>query len=170
QRYRAASYYLRSDSTGGRHRAIGRSAAHPARRHVSDERPAPTFGRREVSVRAVSMAESNAAPVVTYGAALPQPGKGELLIRVCAAGMIATELSWYPTSHRPTGEARERAVLGHEFSGVVTAVGEDVGSLEVGREIFGMNDWFSDGAMADYCVAPFFSVAPKPAHLTHAEA
>jgi NADPH:quinone reductase-like Zn-dependent oxidoreductase len=116
------------------------------------------------------MAESSAAPVVTYSAALPQPGKGELLIRVCAAGMIPTELSWYPTSHRPTGEAREGAVLGHEFSGVVTEVGEDVGSLEIGREIFGMNDWFSDGAMADYCVAPFFSVAPKPAHLTHVEA
>jgi NADPH:quinone reductase-like Zn-dependent oxidoreductase len=33
-----------------------------------------------------------------------------------------------------------------------------------------MNDWFSDGAMAEYCVAPVSAVAPKPLRLSHAEA
>ena len=33
-----------------------------------------------------------------------------------------------------------------------------------------MNDWFSDGAMAEYCVAPVSAVAPKPPKLSHAEA
>ncbi len=91
------------------------------------------------------------------------------MIRVCAAGVISTELTWYPTSHRKNGEARRRAVPSHEFSGVVVAAGEGVGSLEIGRHVFGMNDWYSEGAMADYCVAPFFAVAPKPRRLTHYE-
>jgi len=110
------------------------------------------------------------AALIQADAPQPGPGRGELLIRVCAAGFTSTELSWYPTSHRKTGEARKGAVPAHEFSGVVVAVGEDVGALEMGREVFGMNDWYSNGAMADYCVAPFFAVAPKPHRLTHAEA
>jgi len=28
----------------------------------------------------------------------------------------------------------------------------------IGREIFGMNDWFANGATADYCTAPSASV------------
>ncbi|HUA19386.1 MAG TPA: NADP-dependent oxidoreductase [Bryobacteraceae bacterium] len=100
----------------------------------------------------------------------PRPGRGELLIRVCAAGLMLTELSWYPTSHRKTGEARSGAVPSHEFSGIVAAVGEDVGALEVGHPVFGMNDWYSDGALAEYCVAPYYAVAPKPARLSHVEA
>jgi D-arabinose 1-dehydrogenase-like Zn-dependent alcohol dehydrogenase len=33
---------------------------------------------------------------------------------------------------------RAGAIPGHEFSGMVAAIGEDVGSLELGREVFGM--------------------------------
>jgi NADPH:quinone reductase-like Zn-dependent oxidoreductase len=121
-------------------------------------------------MKTVSLDNSRQAPVMRENVAPPRPGQGELLIQVHAAGMIATELGWYPTSHRKTGEARKGAVPGHEFSGVVAAVGEDVGSLEIGREVYGMNDWFSDGAMADYCIAPFFAVASKPSRLSHIEA
>ena len=56
------------------------------------------------------------------------------------------------------------------FPGVVAAVGDGVGCLEVGREVFGMNDWYSDGALAEYCIAPFFAVAPRPASLSDVEA
>ncbi len=100
----------------------------------------------------------------------PRPGPGELLIRVCAAGVTPTELRWYPTLHTKTGEKRTGAVPGHEFSGVVEGVGEDVGSLEIGQEVYGMNDWFADGAVAEYCTTPFPAVAPKPSRLTHIEA
>src|SRR5437016_10393388 len=33
-----------------------------------------------------------------------------------------------------------------------------------------MNDWFSDGATAEYCIAHSSAVAPKPHCLGHAEA
>ena len=68
------------------------------------------------------------------------------------------------------GQSRVGAVPGHEFSGVVVGVGEDVGHLGVGHAVLGMNDWYSDGAMAEYCVAPFFSVVPKPGNLTFVQA
>jgi len=104
----------------------------------------------------------------------PHPGRGELLIRVCAAGVTPTELIWYPTSHNKAGEKRIGAVPGHEFSGVVAEAGPDSGKnandSQVGDEVFGMNDWFSEGATAEYCVAAYSAVAPKPHSLTHAEA
>jgi NADPH:quinone reductase-like Zn-dependent oxidoreductase len=122
-------------------------------------------------MRALRLDDAHEPPaLVPVDLPQPAPGPGELLVRVCAAGVITTELSWYPTSHTKTGERRSGAVPCHEFSGVVADVGEDVGSLEKGREVFGMNDWYSDGAMAEYCIAAFFGVAPKPKHLTHAEA
>jgi len=96
----------------------------------------------------------------------PQPDRDELLIRVCAAGVTPTELLWYPTLHTKFGKTRSGAIPGHEFSGVVAATGEDVGSLELGQEVFGMNDWFSDGAMSEYCVTPALAVAPKPRRLS----
>jgi NADPH:quinone reductase-like Zn-dependent oxidoreductase len=33
-----------------------------------------------------------------------------------------------------------------------------------------MNDWFADGALAEFCIAPLSSVAAKPRNLSHAEA
>jgi NADPH:quinone reductase-like Zn-dependent oxidoreductase len=101
---------------------------------------------------------------------VPQPGKGELLIRVHAAGVTPTELGWYPTSHTQSGGTRTGAILGHEFSGVVELVGEGGDMGQVGRAVFGMNDWYADGATAEYCVAPATGVAEKLARLSFAEA
>src|SRR5499433_2556674 len=100
----------------------------------------------------------------------PQPGRGELLIQVHAAGVTSKELLWYPTTHKKSGERRSRAVPGHEFSGVVAAAGKDTAGFDVGQEVYGMNDWFSDGATAEYCITQPTSIAPKPTGLTHVEA
>jgi NADPH:quinone reductase-like Zn-dependent oxidoreductase len=101
----------------------------------------------------------------------PEPGPGELLIRVHAAGVTPTERAWRPTTHRKDGGPRTRAVPGHEFSGTVVGTGPGVGPLfEVGQSVFGMSDWFADGAAAEFCLAPASAVVPKPARLTHVEA
>src|SRR5215468_8315298 len=100
----------------------------------------------------------------------PQPGRGELLVRVYAAGVTPTELLWYPTTHAKNGERRSRAVPGHEFSGIIVAVGEKTVGFDIGQEVYGMNDWFSDGAMAEYCITQSTSVAQKPPSVTHVEA
>jgi NADPH:quinone reductase-like Zn-dependent oxidoreductase len=100
----------------------------------------------------------------------PQPGPCEILVRIYAAGVTTTEVLWYPTTHTKSGETRAGAIPSHEFSGVVAAMGEEVAEFRVGQEVYGMNDWFADGALAEYCVAPQFGVAPKPGRLTHIEA
>ncbi|MBS1820803.1 MAG: NADP-dependent oxidoreductase [Acidobacteria bacterium] len=100
----------------------------------------------------------------------PQPGPGEVLVRVAAAGIIRTELQWYPTTHTRTGEKRANAVLAHEFSGTVASVGEGVTDFTVGQTVFGMNDWFEEGALAEYCLTLATSIAPAPATLSLIEA
>ena len=72
----------------------------------------------------------------------PSPSKDEVLVRVLAAGVTPTELLWYPSTHTKDGSARANAIPGHEFSGLVEAVGSDVTGFVQGDAIFGMNDWF----------------------------
>jgi NADPH:quinone reductase-like Zn-dependent oxidoreductase len=97
----------------------------------------------------------------------PVPGAGEVLIRVRAAGVTPTELHWDPTRHTKDGAPRLGAIPGHEFSGVIAALGRDTSGFQTGQEIYGMNDWFADGAMAEFCVTQAESIALKPATLTH---
>src|SRR4030095_9076233 len=97
----------------------------------------------------------------------PEAGLGEILVHVHAAGGTPTELLWYPTTHTKSGKPRTRAVPGHEFSGVITAIGKDVQDFEVGDEVYGMNDWFADGATAEFCITLPQNIARKPATLDH---
>jgi len=97
----------------------------------------------------------------------PQPGDSEVLIRVHAAGVTPTELIWYPTIHAKDGALRTSAVPGHEFSGVIAALGKEVHGFDVGDEVYGMNDWFADGATAEFCITLPQNIARKPATLTH---
>ena len=74
-------------------------------------------------MKAMRLADSGATAVlVEENVPQPQPGRGELLIQVHAAGVTPTELLWYTTTHNKNGERRSRAVPGHEFSGVIAAV------------------------------------------------
>lgn len=100
----------------------------------------------------------------------PQPAAGELLIRVRAAGVIPTEKVWYPTTHNTDGSPRAAAVPAHEFSGVVEQTGDGVDGFQPGDEVFGMNDWFGSGAIAEFCIAKEAHVALKPHSLSHVEA
>jgi len=45
-----------------------------------------------------------------------------------------------------------------------------VTGFTVGQEIYGFNDWFEDGAMAEFCVTAPANIAAKPKSLTHVEA
>src|SRR5947209_7917746 len=98
-----------------------------------------------------------------------QPERGQVLIRVHAVGVTGTELLWQPTTHTKSGENRRHAIPGHEFSGTIAAVGAGADG-EVGEEVFGLNDWYAQGATAEFCRALPSAIAPKPARLTHLEA
>ncbi len=119
-------------------------------------------------MRAVQLTGS--AELVESELPVPTPHDNEVLIRVHAAGVTPTELIWYPTTNNKDGSERSRAIPGHEFSGVVVALGNSVTGFAVGDEVYGMNDWFIDGATAEFCVAAASGIAPKPAKITHAQA
>lgn len=122
-------------------------------------------------MRAIRLAvEGTATKLVEENVPKPAPGADELLIRVRAAGITPTELQWYPTTHTQKGESRTGAVPSHEFSGVVAAVGGQVTEFNSGQEVYGMNDWFADGALAEYCITKAAWIAGKPSNLTHVEA
>ena len=101
----------------------------------------------------------------------PRPGEGEVLIRVHAAGVINTELSWVPTWTTQTGEPRTLPVIpGHEFSGEIAALGAGVTDADVGDLVYGLNDWYRDGASAEFCLARVADLAHKPARVDHVHA
>src|ERR1700758_1097232 len=101
----------------------------------------------------------------------PRPGPGEVLVRVRAAAVTPTELLWGPTWTTREGGPRPLPVIpGHEFSGEVAALGEGVTAVGVGEAVYGMNDWFGDGAQAEFCLARTVDVAPKPKSVDHVTA
>jgi NADPH:quinone reductase-like Zn-dependent oxidoreductase len=120
-----------------------------------------------------AMRLANAAqPVQLTEASLPQPqpGPGEVLIRVSAAGIIHTELDWYPTTHDKSGAPRQNPIPSHEFAGTVAALGEGVTDFTIGQRVYGINDWFAEGALAEYCLTTPSAIAPAPITLSPVEA
>jgi len=100
----------------------------------------------------------------------PQPKAGEVLVKIHATAITPTEFQWFPTFHTPAGKPRQfPVVLSHEFSGVVESLGVGVENFNVGDAVFGLNDWFANGALAEFCVAPATALARKPRLLDHAQ-
>jgi L-iditol 2-dehydrogenase len=62
---------------------------------------------------------------------MPEAGRGEVLIRVAAAGLCASDVRVYK------GEkyAKPGVIPGHEFSGIITNVGNGVEGLSVGQRV-----------------------------------
>ena len=123
-------------------------------------------------MKAAYLTERTGPEGLTFGEVpSPQPGQGEVLVEVHATASTPTEFSWFPTFQTRDGAPRSfPIILSHEFSGVVKATGDAAGGLKVGDEVYGMNDWFVNGAQAEFCVAPTGAVAPKPSVLKHTEA
>lgn len=121
-------------------------------------------------MRSMQLADSTSGIVlIERDIPRPQPGDGEVLIRVFAAGVTPTELAWFPSTHTKDGSTRTGAVPSHEFAGVVAGMAEGMTGLSPGQEIYGMNDWFAEGALAEYCLTRPEWIAPKPQRLSHEE-
>ena len=74
------------------------------------------------------IARSKGAPVELTTILVPDPGKGEVLVRVKACGVCHTDL------HYREGSINNDFpfLLGHEASGIIESVGEDVTSVQPG--------------------------------------
>jgi threonine dehydrogenase-like Zn-dependent dehydrogenase len=66
---------------------------------------------------------------------VPQPGRGEALVEVAAAGLCGSDLELYE-GRRPAGYYRYPVVPGHEWAGTVAALGPGAGDrLKVGDPV-----------------------------------
>ena len=100
----------------------------------------------------------------------PVPAIGDVLVAVRAASLTPTELGWPSTWTDRLGRDRSPVIPGHEFSGVVVALGPGTTGLAVGDPVFGLADWYRDGAAAGYLAVEARNVAPKPLSISHAQA
>jgi putative PIG3 family NAD(P)H quinone oxidoreductase len=88
------------------------------------------------------------------------PGRGEVLIKVSAAGVNRADLLQAAGLYPPPPGASE--LLGMEVSGVVAAVGDDVSDWSPGQEVCAL---LAGGGYAEYVAVPAGQVLPHPGGL-----
>ena len=64
-----------------------------------------------------------------------RPGPGQLQVRVAFGGICGSDLHYYQHGGFGTVRIREPMALGHEISGVVSALGEGVQGFELGQRV-----------------------------------
>ena len=119
------------------------------------------------TMKAICLNEKAGPEALTAGEVpRPLPQNGEVLVKVYATAVMPAEFHWYPTFSQHSGKPRSfPVVLSHEFSGAVESVGPGVNGFQPGEKIYGLNDWFSNGAQAEYCVVAATAAARKPQSL-----
>ena len=100
----------------------------------------------------------------------PVPDSGEVLVEVHAAAITPTELTWDPTWSDERGNSRLPVIPSHEISGVVAKLGAGVTSFASGDEVYGLIDFYRDGAAAEFTIAKVAELAPKPSSVDHLHA
>ena len=101
---------------------------------------------------------------------LPSPGADEALIRVGAAGVSPDEFGWSTFCEDEVGNSRLPSIPSHEFSGTIVEIGGDLDDAAVGDEVFGLGDFWTDGAAAEYVLAKAQTFSAKLARLDHVHA
>jgi putative PIG3 family NAD(P)H quinone oxidoreductase len=95
---------------------------------------------------------------------VPQPGPGEVLIRVGAAGVNRPDVMQRRGLYPPPPGAP--SILGLEVAGEVVALGDGVQSWRLGDRVCAL---VAGGGYAEYCVAPAGQCLPVPVSLSMVE-
>lgn len=96
----------------------------------------------------------------------PTPAINDVIVEVHASGFVPAEWEWPSTWADRSGHERARPVIGHEFAGVVTALGYGTTGLSVGQRVLGITDWHRDGTLAEYTAVESRNLAPLPGDVT----
>lgn len=100
----------------------------------------------------------------------PAPGRGEILVRVHAAGVNPVDWKVREGLMRALLDHRLPLILGWDVSGVVEEVGPGVAGLREGDEVYSRPDLGRDGSYAELIVIRASEAAPKPASIDHTRA
>ncbi len=96
---------------------------------------------------------------------VPEPGEGEVLIKVAAAGVNRPDVLQRQGDYPPPPGASD--IPGLEVAGEVVRCGPGISSLSVGDDVMAL---VTGGGYAEYCVAPALQCLPIPGNLSMAEA
>lgn len=110
------------------------------------------------TMNAVEIKEPGGPEVLVLGSRpTPQPGHGEILIAVAAAGINRADCMQRNGSYPPPPGAPD--ILGLEVSGTVAAVGPGVARYAIGDQVCAL---INGGGYAEYCLAPADNALPLP--------
>src|ERR1700722_4503465 len=93
---------------------------------------------------------------------LPGPGPGQVRVKVCAASANPADWKVRAGALKLVSGSRFPRGMGHDFAGVVDAVGPGVTERHVGDEVFGISGIRAAGAFADYLVISEKGAYRKP--------
>jgi NADPH:quinone reductase-like Zn-dependent oxidoreductase len=99
----------------------------------------------------------------------PTPAPGEVVVDIHAASVNAADYK-VRRGGGAYGNITFPHILGRDFSGVVSAVGNEVTDLAVGDAVFGVTEQGVEGAYAEKIAIKAAIIARKPDRLGHAEA
>src|ERR1700756_343401 len=110
--------------------------------------------------------ERHGGPEVLKYGELPDPiaAPGEVVIDIVAASVNGADWKVRVGDYK---QAKFPYVLGRDFSGVISAVGEGVQDLRVGDAVFGVCEAGQEGAYAEKIAVKAAIVAKKPSDLSH---
>jgi len=97
---------------------------------------------------------------------LPEPGPGQVRVRVRAASVNPADGKVRAGMLRLVSGARFPRGMGHDFAGVVDALGPGVTARQVGDEVYGISGIRPAAAFAEYLVAAERDAYPKPANVS----
>ena len=102
-------------------------------------------------MRAIAVNDYGTPPVLT-DLPKPEPGPGEILVRVHASSINGFDGSVAAGMLKGMMEHRFPVVLGKDFAGVVEALGEGASRFAVGDAVFGvvMKPYLGDGGLGEY--------------------
>jgi NADPH:quinone reductase-like Zn-dependent oxidoreductase len=115
------------------------------------------------TVRAIRAHRRGGPEVLVYERTPPpRLEAGRVLVAVEAASITPTEFAWDSSWVDRNGQNRLPVVPSHEFSGTVVAVARDVHDVAIGDAVFGLVDFYEDGAAAGLTAVRPSDIAPKP--------
>ena len=114
--------------------------------------------------------ERHGGPEVLKYGDMPDPvaAPGQVVVDIVAASVNGAD--WKVREGKSGQLSQFPYILGRDFSGVVSAVGEGVNDLRVGDEVFAVCDVGQEGAYAEKIAIKASIVAKKPGFVSHVDA